>query len=70
MRKLNIWMGENIGKTVLIIIVVDALFFFALVHLLGCARPPGRFDNGDHTVLGPPTQGEVVEPNMVKPEPD
>lgn len=70
MKRLGEWIYDNPMATMMVIFFVTGLFFAFLVWLTGCAPRPPRFTNGDRTVFGPPTHGEVVEDDMAKPGPD
>lgn len=69
MSRISRWITDNPIATVAVILAIDAAFMAALIWLTGCAPAP-RYNNGDRTVMSPPTYQEVVEPDMVKREPE
>lgn len=71
MKQFRKWLSENPGEAIWWILFLTGLFALTLATFYGCAgSPPRRFENGDKTVFGPRTYGDVVEGDMAKPEED
>lgn len=64
------WLDKNPWKAFGVVVMASLLFLYALSIFYGCGHAPRRFQDGDRTVMSPPTYQEVTEPDMVKPEPE